>query len=548
MKNFFIKIENWFVNHAPTKRRIIQVYAALLYNANIKGFVQGRIYTGGTKNVCVPGLNCYSCPGAVGACPLGALQNAMKESPERTPYYIIGIIALFCIILGRTICGFLCPVGLGQELLYKIKTPKLKKNRVTRVLSYIKYILLVVLVFILPVMLGSPTFCKYICPAGTLGGGIGLIVHPENAGMFGMLGTLFTWKFSLLVIIIILSIFCYRAFCRFICPLGALYGLFNKIALLGVRLDQSKCTDCGLCISHCKMDVAHVGDHECIECGECMAVCPTKAITWKGSKIFLHPNAVAAAEAAEAQPEKINLLGVNGAAQIAEANVRVEEATDIAEEKIEAVKTANNPLKKIKKRNLWLERAAWIAASLLLVFVLVYYNFLAPQDKPIVAGDNAVCSEFTVQGYNGKETYSYSESRGKVIVLNFWATWCPPCVAELPHFDKLQKNYSDSVDVVAIHSTSVNSDVAKFISDKGWGNFSLIFGQDKEGISVEQKLTDKDGGESFETIEANSLYEYFGGKDSWPSTFVIDREGKIAFTRLGSITYEALEQEVLKLI
>ena len=142
MKKFFGKIKNWFVRHKPSKRRLIQLYSALLYNANIKGFANGQIYKGPTKNVCVPGLNCYSCPGAVGACPLGSLQNALSASKTRTPAYIFGTLILFGLLLGRTICGFLCPIGLGQELLYKIKTPKVKKSKVTRVFSYFKYVIL----------------------------------------------------------------------------------------------------------------------------------------------------------------------------------------------------------------------------------------------------------------------------------------------------------------------------------------------------------------------------------------------------------------------
>jgi len=67
------------------KRFGIQAAAALLQNANFKGFFTGRIYTGGLKSVCVPGLNCYSCPGAAGACPLGSLQNALAVSGKRAP-------------------------------------------------------------------------------------------------------------------------------------------------------------------------------------------------------------------------------------------------------------------------------------------------------------------------------------------------------------------------------------------------------------------------------------------------------------------------------
>lgn len=292
MKKFFTKIKNWFVDHKPSKRRIIQLYAALLYNANIKGFFNGQIYKGPTKNLCVPGINCYSCPGAVGSCPLGALQNALSASDTRLPAYIFGIVILFGLLLGRTICGFLCPIGLGQDLLYKIKTPKLKKNKVTYALSYLKYVLLIALVVIVPLVFAVPGFCEFICPAGTFEGGFGLLSNQANEGLLAILGPLFTWKFTVLVLVAVGSIFIFRIFCRFLCPLGALYGFFCRIAMLGVKLDKNKCTDCGLCISVCKMDIKRVGDHECIHCGACISVCPTKAITWKGSQFFVRENNV----------------------------------------------------------------------------------------------------------------------------------------------------------------------------------------------------------------------------------------------------------------
>ena len=128
-------VVRWLRNHRPDRRRIIQLYAALLYNAHVKGFITGEIYSGGGKMLCVPGLNCYSCPGAAGACPLGALQNALAASGSRTPVYVLGMLMLFGVTLGRTICGWLCPFGLIQELLHKIPTVKLPKGRITRALS-----------------------------------------------------------------------------------------------------------------------------------------------------------------------------------------------------------------------------------------------------------------------------------------------------------------------------------------------------------------------------------------------------------------------------
>ena len=290
MKKIFTKIKTWWANHKPTKRRIIQLYAALLTNANLKGFANGRIYQGATKNLCVPGMNCYSCPGAVGSCPLGSLQNALSVSDTRLPAYIFGIIILFGLLLGRTICGFLCPAGLLQELAYKIKTPKVKKNKITRVCSYFKYVLLVFLVVLVPILFQAPGFCEYICPVGTLEGGVGLLSNKVNEDLLKILGPLFTWKFMVLVLVVVGSIFFYRFFCRFLCPLGAIYGFFCRIAMLGIKLDKNKCTDCGLCISACEMDINHVGDHECIHCGKCISVCPTKAISWKGSNLFVRDN------------------------------------------------------------------------------------------------------------------------------------------------------------------------------------------------------------------------------------------------------------------
>ena len=136
------KIKEWFVNHKPTKIRFIQLYTALLYNANLKGFIKGEIFTGKSKVHCVPGLNCYSCPGAIGACPLGSLQGAVSSANKKAPYYVFGTILLYAIILGRTICGWMCPIGLCQDLTYKIKSPKLPKSKFTHILTYLKYILL----------------------------------------------------------------------------------------------------------------------------------------------------------------------------------------------------------------------------------------------------------------------------------------------------------------------------------------------------------------------------------------------------------------------
>lgn len=539
MKKFFKKIAAWWAAHKPTKRRLIQLYAFLLTNANIKGFFSGNIYTGNSKYMCVPGLNCYSCPGAVGACPLGALQNALAASDTRAPYYVIGIIVLFGLMLGRTICGFLCPFGLGQDLVYKIKTPKLKKNRITRVLSYLKYVILLVFVIALPLAysgkLPVPTFCKYICPAGTIGGALALLINPGNESYLSMLGPLFTWKFSVMVVIVVACIFIYRAFCRFVCPLGALYGFFNKIALIGVRLDKNKCTDCGLCIAHCKMDVRRVGDHECINCGECMSVCPTKAIRWKGSQLFVHENTTEPfhAPVAEAKP-----LG-------AFLNASSQTSTVTAQPSV----IENQPKQKKGKR-WWLQFTAWALASVLLVTSLVYYNVIvsdtAAQDSVIMeVGDEYYDFSFSVYCRGEGETVTIKElsAQGKVVVLNYWFVGCTPCEAELPEFEAFAKDYSESVAVVAIHRLLITDDVAAFLQKKtyedgtSWSDGEIIFSHDTE-------MTVEENGQP----ATYSSYALSGGNGAYPMTLILNTDGVIVYQKIGGTNYETLERVVTPLL
>ncbi len=259
-------------------RQYIQLITAVLYNCHLTGFIDGRIYKGSMKGICVPGLNCYSCPGAVGSCPLGSLQGALAKSAYKLPYYMLGTILLFGILFGRMICGFFCPFGAFQELLFWIPLPKLQKSRITRSLSYVKYGILIVFVVIIPVARLAPGFCKYICPAGTLEAGIPLVAM--NKHLQAMAGRLFSWKVFVLVLCLFFCAVCYRAFCRFFCPLGALYSFFNLVAFFGIKVNPDQCTGCQACLHACRMDVKSVGDHECIHCGACRKVCKLEAISY----------------------------------------------------------------------------------------------------------------------------------------------------------------------------------------------------------------------------------------------------------------------------
>ncbi len=267
-------------------RHRIQAVWALLSNSYLAGFVQGKIYRGNLKKLCVPGLNCYSCPGALGSCPIGALQAVIGSWNFKFAFYVAGFLMFTGAIAGRFACGWLCPFGLLQDLLHKIPAP-IKKNKWKgdRLLRKLKYIILLLFVILLPLCLtdvlgqGSPYFCKLICPAGTLEGGIPLVLL--NQAMYRALGWLYVWKNVLLIATVLISIIIYRPFCKYLCPLGAVYSVFNPIAVFRYRVDKEKCTECGACSKVCEMcidPVQETNHPECIHCGQCKKICPQHAI------------------------------------------------------------------------------------------------------------------------------------------------------------------------------------------------------------------------------------------------------------------------------
>lgn len=267
-------------------RHKIQALWALLTNSYLAGFVQGKIYKGRFKKLCVPGLNCYSCPGALGACPIGAMQAVIGSWNFKFAFYAAGFLMFIGALMGRFVCGWLCPFGLIQDLLYKIPfLRKINTFKGDKLLRKLKYVILLVFVILLPMFLvdvlgqGLPYFCKFICPAGTLEGGILLVLFNES--MRGALGWLYAWKSVLLAVTILLSVVIYRPFCKYICPLGAVYSVFNPIAVFRYRIDKEKCTGCGACARVCKMQVdpaKNVNHAECIRCGACKDACPVKVI------------------------------------------------------------------------------------------------------------------------------------------------------------------------------------------------------------------------------------------------------------------------------
>lgn len=265
------------------RRKLIQIAAFGFTNCHAGNFITGKLYKGRFKQFCSPGLNCYSCPAATVSCPIGSLLAVTGRADLKVSFYVWGFLLAIGALVGRAVCGFICPFGLLQDLLGAIPV---RKFRLPKVLTYVKYAVLGIFVAIVPMVLifatgkSAPLFCKYICPAGTLEGAVPLLLTHES--LRESAGVLFWVKFGILVLVIVSCLFVRRSFCKILCPLGAIYGLLNKVSLYHITVDKKKCINCGECAEACMMDVdpvKHPRSAECIRCGACRAVCPKGAIT-----------------------------------------------------------------------------------------------------------------------------------------------------------------------------------------------------------------------------------------------------------------------------
>ncbi len=274
-------------------RRMVQIAATLLTNAYwMFPWSPSGIYTGRLKSVCVPGLNCWSCPAAVGGCPIGAIQNflaslrlTLATGQYHFGLYVLGFLGILGSLSGRMTCGWLCPFGLFQDVMYRIPSPK---RGIWKPLLWIKYLVLGLFVIILPLVvvddfgLGSTWFCKYICPAGTLEAGLPLLLLRPD--LRALIGGLFYNKLTILILLLIWMVFTSRPFCRTLCPLGAIYSLFNTASLFVMRWDRKQCTHCNACKKVCPMGITFYkspNSPECIRCLKCYKACAFNAISFE---------------------------------------------------------------------------------------------------------------------------------------------------------------------------------------------------------------------------------------------------------------------------
>ena len=233
-----------------------------------------NLYQGRLKGLVCPSLNCYSCPLAYTSCPIGLMQHFAII--RAIPAYLLGWLGIIGATVGRAQCGWVCPFGLVQDLLYRIGKIKLP---LPRGFVFVKYLILAGMIPLSMLTL-DPVFCQFICPAGTLFAGIPQVLWIPD--LRALVAHLFWIKISVLSIVVILSMMIKRPFCRALCPLGAFYSLFNRVSALKLQVDMDRCTECDLCYQVCPMDIKIYKDPnqiECIRCNRCVRICPEDAIS-----------------------------------------------------------------------------------------------------------------------------------------------------------------------------------------------------------------------------------------------------------------------------
>lgn len=252
------------------KRKVVQIVAFVISNLGFLKILK-------TGFLC-PFLYCHGCPFSVFGCPIGVLQQFIIDG--QFPFFTVGSLGVYGMLFGRAFCGWACPFGTLHDMLSP--TPSRREFK-TRNHWHVKYIILF-LTLVLAWFALDTIFCKF-CPSGSLFAAIPFrLLHPGYA----QLSSFYYAHMFTLALTILLALVISRFWCRYLCPLGAIAGAFNKVSTLTIKLDEEKCKECITCLEVCVMGITNIRDvgnsTDCILCGRCVEACPEKALSFKVKK------------------------------------------------------------------------------------------------------------------------------------------------------------------------------------------------------------------------------------------------------------------------
>lgn len=218
-------------------------------------------------------------------CPFGAVESFFTllfkgEFLQRiftSSFILLGIFAIATLVLGRVFCSYFCPLGTVQEWIRNLgRKLGIKKDfeipeKFDKYLRYLKYIILIIIVYF-SFYLGTLIFRSY---------------DPYSAMMH--IGREFSENivgYVILIIIIIASLFTKNIWCRYLCPLGAFFGILKRFSFIKIERNTKTCTKCSICNKSCpaNLDIKNakiIKDSDCVSCGKCIGSCPKGSLEYK---------------------------------------------------------------------------------------------------------------------------------------------------------------------------------------------------------------------------------------------------------------------------